>query len=196
MTHTLVTGLHRSGTRFVSKCIAHDSARLWQPEETIAWASIPMLKQALNRRAPCVFQVPFLLPIIHEFAGDHEVVFVRRPLDEINASKAAAKLNWSEQVNWQRIHTIAARALNLTGNVDYSAAVLNCWEAQKRKIKHWREVDYSAFANHPLYVPKAERVGWHVMQDSNDFAVHSDPGGGGGRIIRQTNIPRQIQDAA
>lgn len=155
-----VTGPFRSGTTICSKMIGLDTQRRTIDEMEFRVNHRDRLDQLLDFAGDerLVVQCPALCWCIHEIAGDDDlVVLMRRPLEEINASRNRARFTVGQ----------AIRELSRYGLTegDPSAVKYAHWDAgQRDRIANTLEVQYASLANHPLWVPREERAGWRVKQ--------------------------------
>jgi hypothetical protein len=161
----LVSGPHRAGTRFISKCFAWHSGTLWVPEDRIR--SPRLMMTLLNDIGPVTLQCPHLAFTLGEFRwSDLLIVMVRRDKDKIYASRAEARMPDGSLVDlsYQELDMIKGYGVEICD--DPVQLVYDRWEEQKKHIPAWMEVNYSDFEGHPLWVDESarrQRPDWHVM---------------------------------
>jgi len=130
----VVTGCHRSGTRFVSKVIAHELNRRFIGEEEVGYKRSTMAIKEV-RKGFTVLHGPGLFHFLQDFNQDDTVfVFVNRPSDEIiksNKTTGVAECKYTPEDRKKE------------------------WLALSLKNK--TEFNYHDFEDHPLWVPQQER---------------------------------------
>lgn len=156
----LVTGPQRSGTTIAARMIARDTGKRFLPEEYVWVDSEEALKYVVNTESSFVLQCPALQHEVHlpHVGGkdDLAVVFMDRPVEEILSS--ASRSGWGPMVAGE----FAKWGL---GVPDLVAVKQKSWhERQKHLIRHPFTVVYSSLAQHPLWVAREHRDGFHIRQ--------------------------------
>lgn len=146
----LVTGPQRSGTRIAARCIAADTGHQYIDEQEFAVHDKARFDKLVATRHNVVIQCPAMAHTIHSYGARDDVliVFMLRELYQIKASE--------ERIDWQG----DVRELRKYKENQGRAAVFKYayWLAhQRKKIKHWREIDYATLAAHPLWITPDKR---------------------------------------
>lgn len=153
----LVTGPQRSGGTIVAAMIANDLGYRLHLEERVRVSELwRMEKQFATGRLPFVLQAPALCRHAHEVsAPDVAVVLVRRDIDDIIASER--RVNWESEAQELRRYGLKSGVIS---EVKY-----RFWdEYQKPLIENAFEVNYEDLAEHPMWIPKEERVNFGPRQ--------------------------------
>jgi len=152
----LVTGPQRSGTRICSKMIAHDTGLRFIDELEFAADSLNRLWKILQDETGIVVQCPALCRYVHHLAGCNDaVVFMRRRLVDIKMSEQRIGWEWEppEMMRYDERFITAAEA-----KLDH------WWDVQSFDIDHPFEIHYDDLAEHPLWIPKEQRVNFEACQ--------------------------------
>ena len=153
----IVTGPQRSGTTICAKMIAADLGYKFYPEERVGIRLPSALWELVDKEHRFVVQCPALCHCIEEFSADDvAIVLMRRDVADIVASE--------ERIKFQR-----KRAPELTqyGRKDgvLSEVRYDYWEKHQRPyIAHAFEIEYESLSEHPLWVPKEQRVDFGPRQ--------------------------------
>ena len=153
----LVSGPQRSGTRLMSKILAHDFGYIYVDEEDLGIDSVARMRQSLALPFKMVFQCPALCYCIETFsAPDIAIVYMERSTEDIIASEK--RIGWND--NTEREHYNA-------GDVDMPIAEIKWlwWEKIQREMIHNPfTIVYGYLSQHPLWIPKEERVNFKWNQ--------------------------------
>lgn len=160
-TRIIVTGPQRSGTTLVARAIAQDLGRQYIDEQAFTATNVDKWRSVVRTNNNFVMQAPGMCRFVHEFGHWDEVavVLVRRNIDDIIASQERVGWRWEdyELKNY-------GKASGPISQVKY-----DYWDNyQTYRIKNNFEVRYEDMVNHPLWVDKADRRGWHVRQWRNN----------------------------
>ena len=151
----LVTGPQRSGTRICAKMIAADTGFRFVDETELRVADSWKLGEILKYDTKFVAQCPGLSYCIEDFEGsDVLIVFMMRPLDQIISSQK--RINWG--CEWKELRKYG------TKRGPIAAVKYEVWPEQRKKIKHWLEVEYSSLRAHPLWVDEEKRKKFKAFQ--------------------------------
>jgi hypothetical protein len=153
----LVTGPQRSGTTICAKIIAVDTGHKFMSQ---AWLEgdnpVATLRRICQESNNFVIQCPGESYIIEQFsANDILIVFMMRDIKEIVDSQ----INHNWDGNAQKLLYDA-----VTDEREIPIIKYERWQKQKEKIKHFLEVEYNKLESHFLFVPKDQRIGWHIRQ--------------------------------
>ncbi len=185
-TNVIVSGPQRSGTTFISKCLADDLGYKMIPEEVVSYDNkdelIAILETSDNKVVQCPAQSIYLEEVVSESTI---VVFSRRDL--IDIQKSEERIAWNKQCYFNRnlsysqrdyekfklIKKVSERP-DVYPVVDFSKSIseikYNFWETyQKRLIKNYIEVNYEDFKkfNPGAWVQKKDRVSFRSRQVSD-----------------------------
>jgi len=156
----LVTGPQRSGTTICARMIAHDTGHTYIDEARFKiWYGDEALKVARENR-PCVVQGPGLLEWAFRF--DTVVVMIRDPIDIGESLKRSPEVVSRLTTEYPMSHYF--------GNPHRILPLLMYevfFQCTARKIQNLIEVQYDSLEDHPLWIPKEERVGWKRRQWKN-----------------------------
>lgn len=146
----LVTGPQRSGTRIAARCIAADTGHTYIDEQSFGIHSKARFDALIATRKNVVIQCPGMAHIIQTYGArpDVLIVLMLRELHDIQASE--------ERIDWQGNEHELGKYKQQAGR----AAVFKYayWLAhQRKKIKNWREIDYTTLVSHPLWIAPEQR---------------------------------------
>lgn len=163
----LVSGPQRSGTTICARMIAHDTHYMFI-DEGVYQNDFSTLKHRTLYSQRQVIQCPVWAVKLHELTmQDVCIVFMYRPVKEIIASQQRIKWQW-EQVELDRYRALG---IAIEDGTPIARVKYSYWEnTQREKIDNPLEVQYASLADHPLWVPKAERVGWLDKQTAHGTA--------------------------
>jgi hypothetical protein len=167
----VVIGPHRSGTTFVTRCIAHDLGLEFAPEERLGLGRKYLLSCFLRDNRQFAIQAPWLTPEIHQFAEwQPTVVWVNRPHDEIRASQHRMYLPDGTILQWSYIEAQLRRLYNApTG--DILEVQQENWRLQRQRFRRWTEVAYHDYDDHPLHQDSRERYHYRQTEPGEDVTV-------------------------
>lgn len=175
----IVTGPQRSGTRIAATCLAHDLSLRFVGEEEFRSRSLLLMASKLFA-APCVMQAPALSAQVHVVSAC--IVFMRRPLDEIQASQE--RIQWhGEPFERRQYRSPLFQGFRFTDNEPIAAVKYRAWETlQRRHVEHAFDLDYHSLRGHSLWVEKGERQEFAPLQTTTkqrSGPVKLELGGGG-----------------
>jgi len=135
---------------------AHDLHYWFYPEEQICVWELFRVEREFLRKRKFVLQAPAICNVVHKLSRpDVAIVLVRRNLDDIRASEL--RVNWTGQERELRQYGLTE------GNI--AQVKYDYWdEHQKALIHNPFEVEYESLREHPMWVPKGERVGFGPRQ--------------------------------
>jgi hypothetical protein len=154
----LVTGPQRSGSTFVSHCIAHDlgiphfDEGLFNARDYDGFLQVAKENQDWVIHGPAIFHR--VLDIQKEFP-DVEFVVLRRDIADI--VKSQERIGWSDEGEresfnaWDDPRPIAV--------IKYEF-----WDTVKHQLSNWREFEYEQFKTHQLWINKEHRSEFHSKQ--------------------------------
>jgi hypothetical protein len=168
MTKIFVTGPQRSGSTFVSHCLA-DSHRIPHIDETefdvyfLDW----FYEIADKTGDSWVVHAPGLLPDVFAVQRKYpDVTFavVRRDIQEIQ--KSQERIKWSNKMERRRFFMLDTDVRPIA-EVKYVY-----WDRWKEHLHSWVEYEYGDFENHPAWVPEERRKHfqpkqWQETQDDS-----------------------------
>ena len=145
-----VCGPHRAGTTFCTHAIAMDSHKTAIDESVFRFTKLAKFEKLVLETSDCVIQCPSMLPWLPLFTGpDDMVVFMVRSIKDINASFRTSRTPQDRKIPSPPFTAEQAyRLFEKIRNCFYAATTVN----------------YSVLAQHPLFIPKPERKGWHFKQ--------------------------------
>lgn len=154
-----VTGPQRSGSTFVSHCLAksYDLKHIDEMEFDVYFLDwFYAVTKNLNDwvvHAPGLFSE---ILKVQERIPDVTFVIVKRSIEEINRSQEKINLDLStEKIK-----------LNIPESNKSSVALIKYiyWDRWKKHLSSWVEYDYRDFENHPMWVSESERKNFHPKQ--------------------------------
>jgi hypothetical protein len=158
-----VTGPQRSGTTFVSQCIAHDLGIPHVDEMAFDVYYFDKFLQAVEGLNDWVVHGPALLhkalDVQKQFV-DVLFVVVRRDIEEIIRSQE--RINWSDKEERE--------SLGVEGDPrPISVIKYDYWDQLKPQLTNWSEFEYESLKTHELWVDKEHRANftskqWQVIQ--------------------------------
>ena len=167
-----VTGPQRSGTTIAGRMIAHDLDREYIDERDYGVHELANLFRLVDETA--VIQGPALSAYCHLLPKHVAVVFMHRDIQDIVTSQDRTVLSSGDQ--WTHAEEPIELRKYFRDAGPIAATKYDVWERfQKphmdKQGKAYFEVEYATLADHPLWVPKDGRQGWHAKQTSNDQPV-------------------------
>ena len=150
----LVTGPLRSGTTICSKMIAQDLDRTYVDENEWGATNEDSFALAINKKG--VFQCPGMMRILQDLRmGDAITIVMARNETRIEESQALMPKKYivESRSNYPNIGTS-------------SLPFYQYWTWGSRNPWVWQ--NYRALQVHELWVPKEERVDWHLKQTTRD----------------------------
>lgn len=160
----LVSGPHRSGTTIVTKMIAHDTGLRFCPEETFGHDNLTDWLSLIAKSGRCVIQCPTMCSYLvgPGLTGDVAVVMVWRDLADVLASQA--RVGWTPTGVYRGRYR-AELALYDTLADTLAETKYRAWDTSQRlAVVHPFEIEYESLDVHPLWLPKAARVGFGPRQ--------------------------------
>ncbi|MEL6347391.1 MAG: glycosyltransferase [Myxococcota bacterium] len=155
----IVTGPHRSGTTIAAEMIASDTGFEGVREEEFDFYREDLLRGVLARQQ-VVIQCPALFDLMPRLsAPDTAIVLMRRPLDELAASRArmftpvGGRQLSAEEQNQAQLARLGAR------DGDAAALKYALWDqwVAEGTLHNPVEVDYHDLSKHPMWVPADQR---------------------------------------
>jgi hypothetical protein len=164
-----VTGPQRSGTTIAGRIIAQDLDREYIDERDYGVHELANLFRLVEEKA--VIQGPALSAYCHLLPKHVAVVFMRRPLKEIVSSQDRTILSTGNP--WTQAEEPVELRKYFREEGPIAAVKYEVWERYQKphmdlQGKTYLELEYATLAEHPLWVPKDGRQGWHAKQTSND----------------------------
>lgn len=157
MSHILVSGPQRSGTRIASQMIAMDTGHTYVDEIDISGDDPALLKQVLTIYPTAAIHCPAMSHMLHLFARpDTLVVFMMRDIDAIIASQK--RIKWTGKSREMKKY---GKKKGVISEIKYEA-----WEQQKKQIPHWIELRYTDLSQHQMWKEKDERQNFKWYQTS------------------------------
>lgn len=152
----LVSGPQRSGTTIATEMIAADTGYRVVREEAFDVYDVVKLQTILHAKN-IVAQCPTMVAFLPELADENTlVVWMRRPVAEIIASQ--------KRIKW-RYESVERERLGLfESNTPIAVAKYEWWAANKHRMAHTFEVDYSSLKQHRLWVAPEQRIAFHARQ--------------------------------
>ncbi len=161
-----IVGLQRSGTHVVAEILAHERDLPLYSERDFNYTSctpgtdriqIP-IDAFIAEHSHFVLQAPAILHQAHQLARDNLlVVFVRRPADEVRASRLRS--GWPGESIEREKYDRHEYAHLYEPDFDLVDKQLAVWEhVTKRELSHLIEVDFATFAEHPFWLKPEERA--------------------------------------
>lgn len=167
----LVTGPHRSGTTFVTKCIAYDLGFEFVAEERVHCADRYLLQMYCEDSRDYVIQCPWAAPFIHQFANTGvSIVWVNRPHSEITASRDRMYKRDGTKMSWGLSEAGLRRSYNASRDSrDILTIQRDNWEDQRQMFSEWKEVDYHDYDNHLLHVDGRENFHFRQISEGEEI---------------------------
>ena len=172
----VVLGLQRSGTHVAAEIIAHERGLPLFSERDFNYTAcqpgtsrIPIpIEQFIAEHDRFVLQAPALLQNAHELArADVLVIFVRRPAEEVRASRERS--GWPGEVAELAKYDQDEYAHLYGPDVDLVDKQLAVFEhVTKPKLPHLVEIDYADLTGHPFWLSRHERAALRIGQTRPD----------------------------
>lgn len=162
----LTSGPHRAGTTICAKIIAHDTGLRFCPEETFGHDNVEAWWALVKSAQGAVIQCPTMCYCLDEFreADDVAVVMVRRNMADVLRSQRL--VGWSLDGFYHERYKRELRHYTYDDG-ELAVAKYQRWDAwQRNAMRHVYDVQYEFLCDHPLWIPKAERVGFAHRQTS------------------------------
>lgn len=147
-----VTGPQRSGSTFVSHCIAEEYSAPHVDEAEFDVYSTGMMHKLVEDKQSWVVHGPGLFTEmfeIQEKIPDVIFVVIRRSVEEIIESQE--RINWSDEIERKRLW-MYSHDTRPVSEIKYYY-----WDKWKNYLNQWIEYQYADFAGHPLWVEKDQR---------------------------------------
>ena len=162
----IVTGPQRAGTRIATTMIAQDTGLRFVDESEVGYYDIEKMRDFIKYEDNFVIQAPNFSNIIDQFSDDVLIVFMMRPIEDIDASRVRI-LHINGGCNNKRRSNDKEKLLGRK----QAPLKYEDWEEQKKNIKHYLEVEYDSLKEHPLFVPKEHRANFQWNQTKvNQFS--------------------------
>lgn len=154
-----VTGPQRSGSTFVSHCLAKSHGLRHIDEMEFQVYFLDWFFKIVGDSDDWVVHAPGLFSEVfkvQEKIPDVTFVIVKRDIKEIEKSIQRINLDLSTEIS----------KLNIAKSNKSSVAAIkySYWEHWKKYLTSWIEYSYQDFENHPLWVPENERVTFKPKQ--------------------------------
>lgn len=154
----LVTGPQRTGSTFVSHCIAQDLNLPHFDEGLFEATNYEKFLEIAQEHEQWVIHGPALLHKIVEinslFSGIKFVV-LRRSIDDI--VKSEKRIGWSDAD--ERTSFNAWDDPRPISIIKYEF-----WDVTKHQLTSWEEFEYEQFKTHPLWINQESRTDFHSKQ--------------------------------
>lgn len=154
-----VTGPQRSGSTFVSHCLAKSYGLKHIDEMEFDVYFLDWFFKIVKNLNNWVVHAPGLFSEIlkvQEIIPDVNFVIVKRNIEEIDESQKTINLDLStEKIK-----------LNIPESNKTSVSLIKYtyWDNWKKHLSSWVEYEYQDFENHPMWLPKSERIDFHPKQ--------------------------------
>ena len=167
----LVTGPQRSGTTIAAHILAEELEYEYVDESAVGIADPGRMRDLLAEKGRIVVQCPGFSASIHHFAADDVlVVFMIRHPEDIAASEKRVNWNGHKEERYRYAEQFGEdRLLLLFDKVTLEGKMADLtyifWAVKQRHlVPNHAELSYDALSEHPLWIPKDERDGWHERQ--------------------------------
>ena len=165
----VVTGPQRSGTRVCARMIGYSLGHEIVDERDIhidsLYALMIRIDKARQQGEKIVVQCPALSYAAHflgQFA-DVCVVMMMRDKNDIRASEKRVGWKWG---SLEKMHYPDEMRFWAIDTIKYEY-----WKVQKTRIKNAVEIWYEGLKDHPKWLDKEEREGFHALQTEVDEVV-------------------------
>jgi len=159
----VVSGPHRSGTTICAKMIAQDTGFEFYPEEAFGPDNVKAWQELVVSATSGVIQCPSMCYRL-QLAGQYDdvaIVFVMRNLIDIEMSQRL--VGWTFDGFYKNRYR-AELAVYRQESGSLAQIKHEEWTSQKLMIKHPFEVEYEDLSDHPLWIPRAQRVDFGPRQ--------------------------------
>lgn len=167
--YIFVSGMQRSGTTPCMKMIQWD---LEIPQCIWVGPEPKRVQEAIEEfpGQKLIFHSPGIAHLLHEIPPTFEekiaIVWLKR--DRWEVIKSAERVTWMPHTELET-YNLAFEKDGFITNADISdlkKAKDALWEKQKEDIPHWFEIEHESLKEHPLWIRKEDRIGFHVRQTS------------------------------
>lgn len=162
----LVSGAQRSGTTIAAECLAADLSLPCVREEAFGvgtsapGGSVADWWRLVLAAEPSVIQCPSMSSFLHHTPDQWAVVWMVRPLEEIEASQ--------QRIKWDGARIEFDRYFDAADDIDRGIAEVKAhwWIVLQRGILGDRAIplDYHSLASHRLWVPAERRANFGPRQ--------------------------------
>ena len=168
-----VTGSQRSGTTICARMIAADRGWDFVDETDIGTNAIDGAARMVRERDGFVLQMPNLMTrtdavAAHMGKGGLGIVAMRRPFEEVDASRKRIGLRPRDHVEVEQRRSLLEKARSVGSRIPDEDAFMTRpmslmeWrqtyvEHYLRRLPHVRVLDFASLAGHPLHVPETLR---------------------------------------
>lgn len=161
-----VTGPHRAGTTITTEMIANDLGLRCFREEVVGFNNEQAFRLLINDRSQrgYVLQCPALFHLIREVEDPRTaVVFMKRKTQDVARSQSNQTYPGGRPLPFDSERKAQQRVLGI-GDEDPNEAKWRLW-------KEWAVLNgfvqnYEQLKDHPMWVDKKGRKGWHHRQTS------------------------------
>lgn len=157
----LVVGPQRAGTTIAARMLAGGLGTDFLDEREVAGDLDQRIAELRHRRTASVVQCPAWTWTCHELGGRGiGVVLLRRPVEEVIDSQE--RIRWTRRCQPQELWRYGLTS-GVIAEVKYRA-----WDEHQRRAlgAHAHEMAYAALAEHPLWLARDLRQGFHAKQTS------------------------------
>ena len=155
----VVLGPQRSGSTFISQCLAKSSSCRHIDESEFDVYFLDWFFRIADGNESWVAHAPGLFVDVFKILERYpDVTFsiIHRPIPEILASQN--RINLNDEKERQRLNLLSTDTRN-TCEVKYMY-----WDMWKPFLPSWKEYNYRDFETHPDWVPDEKRVDFHPKQ--------------------------------
>lgn len=164
--YIFVSGMQRSGT---TPCMRMIQWELEIPQAIWLGERLDLVSLAPEafKDSRLILHSPGLSHLIHELRPipQEEIAIIWMKRDQEEIYKSASRMSWDplpdlKSYNLESVEDSRENIFNLKKAKDLF------WEEQKKQILNWYEIEYSTLKEHPLWVEKERRKGFHARQIS------------------------------
>lgn len=160
-----VTGAHRSGTTIATEMIAESLGLECLREEVIGFNDPYLFDHFafdLSRR-DFVLQCPAMFYRIREIqAPNTAIVFMRRDFDDIQKSQSSQTYPGGAPLPFDREEARQRDVLDMRDNENSNEAKWRLWN--EWNVRNGFTQEYEDLKQHPMWVDREQRKGWHHRQ--------------------------------
>lgn len=155
----LVTGPQRSGTTFVSNCLARDNNLKYIDEAEFDVSNFGQFIEATCMNKNWVAQGPGMMPHLFKIQAvypDITFIIIKRNIEDIE--KSQERISW-EYENYEKENLGFTDSPMKISRIKYML-----WDSWKQKFNHYIEYDYEDFKSHPYWIEKEKRTNFNAKQ--------------------------------
>jgi adenylate kinase family enzyme len=155
----LVTGPQRSGTTFISNCIARDMNLTHIDEAEFQVSDLEKFIEVTGKEKNWVAQGPGIMMHLFQIQNIYpEITFIIIKRDVSEIIKSQERISWQYE-NYEKENLGFSNDLR-----DISIIKYDLWDSWKKNFNHYIEYEYEDFKNHPYWVEKEKRSSFHSKQ--------------------------------